>query len=252
MGMEPLSDKILVSAVREFFAQPSIRQPLEQLARRLPSRADVLVAGGALRNLFIAAIHGSAPPTCDIDVFIGGLPADFPLADALTGWALEVTDLQGLRWRPAASGYAFDLCLLPRFVVIERLGLSADLENFLLGIDFSVNAAVYQAKTGSVFQRGSIEAVKRRVIDFNSGLVADRDIMIYRNFLLAHKTGFQISEPVFTFLRRYLDLETMNWLDSVNRGKHGKKRAAAIRRDYEAVARASTYEGYLASRLAGR
>jgi hypothetical protein len=72
--------------------------------------------------------------------------------------------------------------------------------------------------------------------------------MIYRALLIAHKTGFRISAPVFTFLRRYLDLETMNWLDALNRGKHGKKRAAAIRRDYNAVATASSYRGYLTAR----
>jgi hypothetical protein len=249
--MEPLTDKVLVKTVRAFFERSEVRRPLARLVRRLPSHADVFIAGGAIRNLFIAAIHGSAPPTCDIDIFIGGLAADFPLAEALTGLALDVTEMQGLRWHPAPSAYAFDLCLLPRFIVIERFGLPADLENLLEGIDFSVNAAVYRMKTRTTFQRGCVEAVKRRVIAFNSGLVADRDIMIYRVFLIAHKTGFRISAPVFTFLRRYLDLETMNWLDAVNRGKHGKKMAAAIRQDYNAVATASTYRGYLNARQTG-
>ncbi|MEE4609206.1 MAG: hypothetical protein V2L15_09995, partial [Desulfobacteraceae bacterium] len=85
MGIEPLTDETLASALHEFFEQSSIREPLQRLVRRLPSRADVLIAGGAIRNLFIAAIHGSAPPTCDIDIFIGGLPADFPLGQALSG-----------------------------------------------------------------------------------------------------------------------------------------------------------------------
>lgn len=248
--MEPLTDHRLARAVRDFFEGPSIRAPLDRLTSRLPPQADVLVAGGAIRNLFIAAIHGAAPPTCDIDIFIGGLPADFPLAGALAGLALEATEMQGLRWHPAASAYAFDLCLLPRFIVIQRFGLPADLENLLHGIDFSVNAVVYRVKTGSVFEKGCLEAIGQRVIAFNSGLVADRDIMLYRILLIAHKTGFRLSAPVFAFLRRHLNLETMDWLDGVNRGKHGRKRAAAIRRDADAVATAATYEKYLASRPA--
>lgn len=246
--MASLTDHTLRQAVNDFFEAPSIRAPLDQLICRLPAQADLLIAGGAIRNLLIAAIHGDAPPTCDIDLFIGGLPADFPLARTLAGLSLDVTDMQGLRWHPATSTYAFDLCLLPRFIVIDRFGLPADLENLLRGIDFSVNAAVYQVTTRKLFQSGCIEAIRRRVINFNSGLVADRLIMIYRIFLIATKTGFRISAPVFAFLRRYLDLETMDWLDAVNRGKHGKQRAAAIRRVYDAVATASTYDGYLASR----
>jgi hypothetical protein len=250
--MASLIDHTLRQAVNDFFEAPPIRKPLDRLIRLLPPRAEVLIAGGAIRNLFIAAIHGKAPPTRDIDLFIGGLPADFPLARTLDALPLDITDMQGLRWHPAASPYAFDLCLLPRFIVIERFGLPADLQHLLRGIDFSVNAAVYQVTTRKLFQSKCIEAIRRRIIDFNSGLVADRHIMIYRVFLIAHKTGFRISAPVFRFLRRYLDLETMEWLDAVNRGKHGKQRAAAIRKAYDAVAGASTYERYLASRMAER
>jgi hypothetical protein len=249
--METLSQRHLAKTVVDFFQGPEIRANLTLLRSRLPDGADLFVAGGAIRNLIIHEIHGSAPPTCDIDVFIGGLSEDFALSDALAGLNFQLTDLKGLRWHPDASAYAFDLCLLPQFMVIKRYRLPPGLASLMAGIDFSVNAAAYHVQSEAIFQRGCVEAVKRRIIDFNSHFIPNLRIMVYRSMLIRHKTGFRLSEPVFNFLKDHLDLQTLNWLQGLCRGKLGKGRAAAIRKDYDAVCTSASYEDYLASGSAG-
>jgi hypothetical protein len=68
-----VTDKTVVRAVERLFQRPDIQNNLNLLSRRLPPSADILVAGGAIRNLIIDARHGGAPPTRDIDIFIGRL-----------------------------------------------------------------------------------------------------------------------------------------------------------------------------------
>ena len=245
--MEILTDMRLTRRVRDFFRSSAIRGSLAELSGRLPGAADFYVAGGAIRNLLMAEIHGRAPATCDIDIFIGGLPGDFRLLDALAGLKVKVTDLQGIRWRPEGSAYGFDLCLIPRFVVIERFRLPPDLEHLMASIDFNINAVVYGVRKGEVYQRGCVEAVKRQLIDFNGRLIPEPRLMLYRILLMRYKTGFRVSGPVFDFLKQHLDLDTMNWLQKICVAKQGKARAAAIRREYDGVCTASSYADWLAS-----
>jgi len=56
-----------------------IKQNLVRLRRRLPMGAGILIVGGAIRNIIIELIHGNAPETNDIDLFISGIPGDYPL-----------------------------------------------------------------------------------------------------------------------------------------------------------------------------
>lgn len=68
----------------------------------MPGTAEIIVAGGAIRNILIDALHGYAPPTGDIDIFIAGLERDFSLSGILHDQTVEPTDLEGLRWYPAS------------------------------------------------------------------------------------------------------------------------------------------------------
>ena len=237
-------DTDLSQAVERFRERPDIRGSLELLSRRLPGAAEIYVAGGAPRNVVIAAVHGEAPPTRDIDIFIGGLDRGFSLADALHDQPTKPTDLKGLRWQPAGSDLAYDLSLLPDFFVIDAYRLDPTLENFLQSIDFTINAIVYDVRHGTLTERGCTAAVRARVIDFNGRRIPDKGLMAYRILLMAHKTGFRLGEPVFDFVRYGLELDTVRHLKGLLRAKVGKATAADIMAAYDDLCRHRSFEAY--------
>ena len=59
--------------ILNFFSRNDIAGPLDYLKHCIPAGARIFVAGGAIRNLLIKTIHGAAPETRDIDLFIGDL-----------------------------------------------------------------------------------------------------------------------------------------------------------------------------------
>lgn len=245
-------DNDLRQAVERFLERPAIRGNLELLSRRLPGAAEIYVAGGAPRNVVIAAVHGEAPPTRDIDIFIGGLERGFSLSDALHDQPTKPTDLKGLRWQPAGSDLAYDLSLLPDFFVIAAYRLDPTLDNLLHSIDFTINAIVYDVRQGTLREAGCTAAVRARTIAFNSPLRPDKVLLAYRALLMAHKTGFHLAEPVFDFVRYRLEVDAMRRLKGLLRAKVGKATAADIMAAYDALCRHRSYEAYRASLRPGR
>ena len=246
--MAAVTDKTIVQAVELFFQRPEVHGNLECLSNILPGSADIFVAGGAIRNLIIDVLHGHAPPTRDIDIFIGGLDRDFSLSGVLRDQTAEPTDLRGMRWYPVSSGLAFDLCLLPDFVVIDTYHLEPTMENLLSGIDFTVNAILYDCRRKTLVEKGCTAAVRDRVIDFNSSLIPDKPLIAYRILLIRHKTGFNLSGRVFQFIKMRLELATVNHLKKLFRAKVGKSMATAIMGDYNDLCKYPSYEAYLAGR----
>ncbi len=251
-AMAAVADPTIVRAVERFFQQPEIRANLDFLSRRLPDSADIAIAGGALRNIIIETLHGHAPPTKDIDIFIGGLDRDFCLADVLDDQTARPTDLKGMRWYPVASGLAYDLCLLPDFVVIDAYHLDPTMQNLLAGIDFTVNAILYDFHRETLVENGCTAAVRQRLIDFNSLLFPNKQLIAYRILLMGHKTGFTLSKPVFQYLKNRLDLETLIQLRRLFRAKVGKARAAGVMGDYNDLCKYPSYDAYLANNGAKR
>jgi hypothetical protein len=243
--MARVTDKVVAAAVERFFRRPAVADNLEFLSRRLPAAAQLFIAGGAIRNLVIETLHGSAPPTMDIDIFIGGLTPDFNLALTLDDQTARPTDLGGLRWQPESSAFAHDLCLLPDFLVINTYRLDPTMENLLAGIDFTINAIIYDYRRRILVEDGCLEAIRDRVIDFNSRLIPDRCLIAYRILLMAHKTGFRISEVVFQFLTQRLDVETLLRLKRLLQAKQGKREAISIMRELDRLCKHASYAVYL-------
>lgn len=243
-AIAPVADAALLRAADGFFRRPDIRGNLEWLRAHLPAEAEIFVAGGALRNMVIHIFHGSAPPTRDIDIFIGGLPRDFSLTGALTGQSAEPTDLKGVRWHPVSSVLAYDLCLLPDFLVIDFYHLDPTLENLLAGIDLTINAITYDVLRQTLLEKGCTAAVRERRIDFNSRLIPDKGLIAYRILLMAHKTGFHLAPPAFQYLREQLTLENLGYVKRLLRAKVGKAAAAAIMGAYDDLCRCPSYEAY--------
>jgi hypothetical protein len=239
-------DTGIAAAVERFFQRSDVVGNMEFLSRRLPPSAEILIAGGAIRNLIIDTLHGSAPPTEDIDIFIGGLGPDFDLAGILDEQTVEPTDLKGIRWFPEASALAYDLCLLPNFLVIATCHLDPTPANLLAGIDFTMNAVIYDYGRRTLTENGCIAAIHDRIIDFNCRLIPDKFLIAYRVLLFAHKTGFRLSPTVFQFVTKRLELETLSRLNRLFRAKRGKTAASAIMRGYDRLCEYASYAAYRA------
>jgi len=246
--MATVTDERIISAVHRYFEGPDIGRNLSGLCRHLPAEAQVVVAGGAIRNIIIALIHGSAPPTPDIDIFIGGLQRNFPLQHALAGQTFEQTDLKGFRWHPEGSRLPYDLCLLPDFVIIEACHLAPTMENLLNSIDFTVNAILFDVRDRSLVEKGCTKDIRKRRIDFNCHLIPNRELIAYRILLMGHKTGFTLSEAVFEFLKHRLELDAVTHLLKIIRSKLDKQTADAVTEEYDALCRCRDYDAYLAGR----
>jgi hypothetical protein len=247
-GITTVEDQTIIQAVRRFFERPDVGGNLKMLSTRLPGSAEIFVAGGAVRDILIMALHGSAPAPRDIDIFIGGLDRGFSLPGALGDQRVEPTDLKGIRWYPAVSDLAYDLCLLPDFLVIDIFHLEPTVENLLAGIDFTMNAIVYDYRRQTLMEKGCTAAVSAKVINFNCDLMPDKGLIAYRILLMSHRTGFSLALPVFNFVRKRLALETLTYLKGLLRAKVGKAVATAILADYDRICHYGSHEAYLADR----
>jgi hypothetical protein len=242
-----LTDPNFVQPVEQFFQRADIRGALNLLRDRLPPSARMLIVGGVLRNLFIDVLHGNAPLTRDVDIFIQGLDSGFPLDSLVRDQQIEQTDLKGVRWYPQASDLAFDLGVLADFIVIQHGHLEPNPENLLAGIDFTMNAVVYDSHRQRLLEKGCTAAIRDRLIDFNSRIIPYKLLMAYRILLMSYKTGFIFSEPVFLYMRNRLELETLTKLKKLFAAKVGKFKAAIIMELYTRLCRFHSYEDYRAA-----
>lgn len=245
--MDPgvINHKSVATVVKTFLQRIDIRSNLEVLRQYLPPTAEIFVAGGAIRNLVIEMIHGGAPPTYDIDLFIGGVAGDEPLIDRLSGLDVRPTELGGWRWHPPESAMAYDFCLLPNFIIIANYHLAPTLQNLLASIDLTVNAVIYDIFNEKLYETRCISAIEQRVIDFNTRRLLNRLLLVYRILLIHYKIEFRLSEQVFAFLKLQNNLETLNALKPLLVNKQGKDRARAILTEYERICRFHSYADYL-------
>lgn len=245
--MDPgvINHKSVATVVKTFLQRIDIRSNLEVLRQYLPPTAEIFVAGGAIRNLVIEMIHGGAPPTYDIDLFIGGVAGDEPLIDRLSGLDVRPTELGGWRWHPPESAMAYDFCLLPNFIIIANYHLAPTLQNLLASIDLTVNAVIYDIFNEKLYETRCISAIEQRVIDFNTRRLLNRLLLVYRILLIHYKIEFRLSEQVFAFLKLQNNLETLNALKPLLVNKQGKDRARAILTEYDRICRFHSYADYL-------
>lgn len=243
--MTRVMDDRVVAAVEQYFNQPDIVDHLEHLRRWLPAEAQILIAGGAIRNLIIKMMHGSTFPTKDIDLFIGGLTPDFDIAAVLGDLETRPMDLGGLRWQPESSPYAYDLCLLPHFIIIHTYRLEPTLKTLLTGLDLTINAVIYDYRRQILYDNGCLAAIRGRCIDFNCQFFPDKCLIAYRLLLMAHKTGFRFSKATFQFLTQRLDVDTFDPLKRLMREKQGKVLATAIMQRLDRLLKYATYSVYL-------
>ncbi|MEN8808943.1 MAG: hypothetical protein ABF291_15810 [Desulfobacterales bacterium] len=245
MDSEVINHKSVAAVVGTYLQRSDIRTNLELLCRCLPPTAEMFVAGGAIRNLVIEMIHGGAPPTYDIDLFIGGVAGDESLIDRLSALDVRPTELGGWRWHPPGSALAFDFCLLPNFIIIAKYRLAPTLANLLASIDLSVNAVIYDIFNKKLYENRCIDSIKQKIIDFNTRRLVNRLLLVYRILLIHHKIGFRLSEQIFAFLKLQNILETLNALKPLLVNKQGKAKTRAILAEYDRICRFHSYTDYL-------
>jgi hypothetical protein len=231
--------------IKAYFDREDIAGPLQYLQHCLPAGARLFVAGGAIRNVLIQAVHGTAPVTRDIDLFIGDLEPEVSLDCALDGEQRALTELCGIRWRPASSDLAFDICRLSEFVIIKKYKLEPSLENLLKSLDFTVNAVVFDMGQRKLYENGCLTAIRARRLDFNTLRRMNKLLLAYRILLIRFKTGFILADRVFAFLKYQLDIDTLRPLRGLLVGKQGPGMAADIMADYNRICRSTDYREYL-------
>lgn len=231
--------------ILNFFSRKDITGPLDYLQHCLPAGARLLVAGGAIRNLLIKTIHGSAPETRDIDLFIGDLHPDVSLDCTLDGQQRDLTELCGVRWLPESSNLAFDICRLSDFVIIKKYKLAPSLESLLQTLDFTINAVVFDVGARQLYENGCLAAIRDRQLDFNTTYKMNKRLLAYRILLIRFKTGFILSDPVFNFLKYRLDIDTIRPLRGLLINKQGREMGRAIMDDYNRICSYDDHRTYL-------
>ena len=237
--------KNIDSAVQAFLEGADVKPNFDRLRECLPPKADIFMAGGAIRNIIINIIHGNAPPTRDIDLFIGGVEKDYPLEKDLAGENIQKTDLGGLRWYPSSSGYAYDISMLPKFIIIEKYRLAPTMNTLLTSIDFTVNAVIFDVVRKKLYEQGCLSSIKKRIIEFNTQRFASKLILAYRIILIRHKTDFLLSQRVFAYVKNRIDLDLLNDLKTLFIEKQGKKTAEVLIADYDHICWFRKYSDYI-------
>jgi len=229
-----------------FLGQPAVARALREVQDRLPDGAAVYLVGGAIRNLAIEAIHGYRPPIKDLDLFIDRVDDERLLSKRLFPEGAEITDLGGIRWRPEGCPYELDLCRMKEFVVLAKLKLSPTLENLLSTLDFTMNTLVFDLKQHRLLQRNALRDIRQRLVAFNTRVFYTPLAVCYRCLLLRHKTGFVFSKAVYRFLRREVDIDTLEATRQLLRVRQGKALARQILNDYDRVCTSRDYAQYRA------
>ncbi len=244
MDSNPCQFDGITRSVRAFFNQPAIKVPMDYLCDILPGRAELYVAGGAIRNIIITLLHGASPPTKDVDLFVGGIGHHVNLTTVLRNQRSEKTDLGGLRWRPRASTYCFDISRLSDFLVINKYQLEATRANLLLAIDFDVNAVVYDFKRQELYEHHCVAAITAKTMRFNTRMFANKALLAFRVLNIRHKIGFTLGEDIFLFLKSTLDIDTLIQVKALMTEKLGRHTTKAVLKDLNQISVQKNYQTY--------
>ena len=230
--------------VLKFVLRQDIKDAFDFLIGHLPDEAEIYIVGGAIRNLIMNKIHGWSPVTSDIDLFIGGIDSSHIIRKILSQEKITKTALGGIRWYPEKIDFYFDLCPLSDFIVIKGFNLNPTLNNLILNIDFNVNSVVFDMKKGDIYERNCISSISARFLDFNSYLVYDKLITLYRILLFCEKLRFVLSERAFYYIKNAVDIDLIISLKRAFISNLGKEKAKEILQCSSRICNYRNYESY--------
>lgn len=235
---------LITSRLNEFLAREDVQKPVRLMRSLIPEGAELFLYGGAIRNMVIDIFFGAAPNTADLDFVIGNLNQSVKLENLFSAQKFCSIDLGGIRWYPENTEFSFDLCLLQDFLLIKKYRLEPNVASLLRSTDFTVNAIVYDIQRGILHQRRCICDIEKRLLDFNTLMIYDKLILIYRILIMSHKTNFILSENVFRFLKTAVDLDTIISLKTLLVSKLGKDTAREILKRHDRFSGYSDYGLY--------
>ncbi|MFO7666380.1 MAG: hypothetical protein R6V76_07170 [Desulfobacterales bacterium] len=230
--------------VLKFVLRQDINDAFDFLVGRLPDKAEIFIVGGAIRNLIMKKIHGWSPVTADIDLFITGINSIHSIRKILWQEKITKTALGGIRWFPEKNDYCFDLCVLSDFIIFRGFNLKPTLDNLILDIDFNVNSVVFDMKKRDIYERNCIGSISDRVIDFNSDLIYDKLITVYRILLFCEKLRFFLSERIFYYIKTAVDIDLLISLKRAYVSNLGKEHSKEILKCYNRICKYKNYEAY--------
>lgn len=240
------SDKPFVERkIQAFFQNDQVLPFLKQLQSLLPDHSDLLITGGAVRNIIIQQTHGWSPRTLDIDIFIRCPDKDLDLGQILENQEIRQTDLGGIRWMPASSLYSFDLCLLKNFIIIQKYNLPPTRETLLAVVDFTANAAIFDFEQQKLFEHNCIDAVKKQLLDFNTTRIYTKLLLAYRTLLIRYKTQFMLSKQIFQFIKTAIDIDLLVSLKNLFLSKQSRETVDFLLDDYNQICGCKDYKTYI-------
>ncbi len=230
--------------VRAFFQDQQVIPHLDYLYALLPKNSALLIAGGAIRNVVIHTVHGWAPPTRDIDIFIQCDDGHFNPGKLFQDREIRKTDLGGIRWKPVSSPYFFDLCRIKDFVIINKYNLGQDRDTLLACLDFTANAIIYDFKEQRLYETGCIEAVKQKLLDTNTKKLYSKLLFAYRILVIRYKIEFVLSRQLFRFLKNGVDVDLLISLRNLLFSKQARVKARLLINDFNRICSYRDYDDY--------
>ena len=234
----------LADRIAAFLEKDELRIPLQALEKQLPDTADVYIVGGSLRDVVIRECHGNGPVTEDIDIIIGNLGEATIAQSGMPAGRCEPTELGGVRWLPERTRFAFDLSRLQDFLIFRKFNLQPNLENLLASLDFTCNAIIFDRKSATLNENGCVQAIRRRLLDFNTTMFYNRETITYRALLLWFKTGFILSKAVFEFLKTRVDMQVLTFVKARLSVRLSPEQAKTVLNDYVRISGFSDYGRY--------
>lgn len=242
--MRVTGKQVIEGKIADFISRQPVREALAYLADALPGGAVIYLVGGAIRNLILEVFHGRCLSIDDIDLFVGGVAEDIHLAEIFPEERCITTDLGGVRWKPAGSAYDIDICLLKDFIIIKKYRLDPHLENLLDSLDFTMNTLAFDIHSRRLHERNALTDIQKQVMAFNTLRLYTKTTIAYRTLVLRHKTGFTLSQDVFDFVKKAIDLDTLMAVKQILNTRFGKNRMQAILDDYDGICSFGGFDDY--------
>jgi hypothetical protein len=231
--------------IREFVNSPGVKNAFDYLVPLLPDEAEILIVGGALRNLIMKNIHGWSPTTYDVDFFIAGIDRIQNIRKILSREKINQTALGGIRWFPEKNDYCFDFCVLSDFIIFKGFNIEPSVDNLIQNIDFNINAVVFDVKNEKLYERNCIASISERIIDSNSKLIYKKLITVYRILLFSEKLRFILSDRLFYYIKNSVDIDLLISLKRAYIANLGKEKTKEILKCYNRICKYKNYSTYI-------
>ncbi len=161
--------------------------------------------GGLLRDMLIEKLCGMPIQPGDVDLVIDGAGSTTELQEQLVSFFLSRNDFGGVKCRVSPNGVIFDIWRIEDHVNIRFAPQPHTILQLLQHNLIDIDGILWNAGNGDLHDYGSMAAVNVGRIDLlgSSGISpAFLSVQAAHVIVVAHKTGFSISEQARQFIGR--------------------------------------------------